>query len=38
MSNVGDTQDRGDTMMHVGAYHEYRGGVQYRGGIPSFEI
>ena len=22
----------GDIMMHVGGYHEYRGGVQYRGG------
>ena len=28
----------GDIMMHVGGSHEYRGGVQYRGGIPSFEI
>ena len=28
----------GDIMMHVGGYHEYRGGVQYRGGIRSFEI
>ena len=29
----------GDIMMQVGGYHEYRGGgVQYRGGIPSFEI
>ena len=28
----------GDIMMHVGGYHEYRGGVQYREGIPSFEI
>ena len=32
-------------MMHVGGYHDARGdimstveGVQYRGGIPSFEI
>ena len=25
-------------MIHVGGYHEYRGGVQYCGGIPSFEI
>ena len=22
----------GDIMTHVGGYHEYRGGVQYRGG------
>ena len=22
---------RGDTMIHVGGYHEYRRGVQYRG-------
>ena len=28
----------GDIMMHVGGYHEYCGGVQYREGIPSFEI
>ena len=32
MSTVGDVQYRGDIMMHVGGYHEYRGGVQYRGG------
>ena len=29
---MGDVQYRGDIMMHVGGYHEYRGGVQYRGG------
>ena len=28
----------GDNLMHLGEYHEYCGGVQYRGGIPSFEI
>ena len=25
-------------MMHVGGYHEYRGGVQYRGGISSLKF
>ena len=28
----------GDTLMHVGRYNEYRGGVQYRGGIQSLVI
>ena len=31
LSTVGDTQYRGDIMMHVGEYHDYRGDVQYRG-------
>ena len=26
LSTVGDVQYRGDIMMHVGGYHEYRGG------------
>ena len=29
---------RGRVMMHMGGYHEYSGGNQYHGGIPSFEI
>ena len=26
LSTMGDVQYRGDIMMHVGGYHEYRGG------------
>ena len=26
----------GDIMMHVGGYHEYRGGVQYCGGYHEY--
>ena len=33
LSTVGVFSTVGDIMMHVGGYHEYRGGVQYRGGI-----
>ena len=38
LSTVGCSVPWGDIMMHVGGYHEYCGCVQYRGGIPSFEI
>ena len=38
LSSVGVFNTVGDIMMHVGEYHEYCGGVQYCGGIPSFEI
>ena len=32
MINVGDTQYRGEDHDAREGYHEYRGGVQYRGG------
>ena len=36
MSTVRDTQYRGGYHDACGGYHEYHGGVQYHGGIPSF--
>ena len=45
LSIVGDVQyrggyhdARGDIMMHVWGYHEYRGGCSVPWGIPSFEV
>ena len=31
LSTVGVFSTVGDIMIHVGGYHEYHGGVQYRG-------
>ena len=38
LSTVGDAQYCGDIMMHVGGYHQYRGGCLVPWGIPSFVI
>ena len=36
--NVGDILSIVGGVQYRGGYHEYRRGVQYRGGIPSFVI